>query len=62
MYRKYARDGRDMFSASRLTSKRVTKTLHFRKVLENEGFEVSKKWTQDLVFGDFKGYFGVNKR
>ena len=44
MYRNNARDGRDIVSARRLISKRVTKALHFRKVLENEGFEVSKKW------------------
>ena len=44
MFRNNARDGRDMVSARRLTSKRVTKALHFRKVLKNEGFEVSKKW------------------
>ena len=45
MYKNNARDGRGMISARRLISKRVTKALHFRKVLENEGFEVSKKWT-----------------
>ena len=39
-----ARHGRDMVSARRLISKCVTKALLFRKVLENEGFEVSKKW------------------
>ena len=44
MYRKNARDGRDMVSARRLISKNVTKALHFRKVLENEGFQDSKKW------------------
>ena len=44
MYRNNARDGRDIVSARRLISKRVTKALHFRKVLKNEGFEVSKKW------------------
>ena len=44
MYRNNARDGRHMVSACRLISKRVTKTLHFRKVLENEGFDVSKNW------------------
>ena len=44
MYRNNARDGRDMVIARRLISKRVTKALHFRKVLKNEGFEVSKKW------------------
>ena len=36
MYRNNARDGRDIVSACRLISKRVIKTLHFRKVLENE--------------------------
>ena len=41
MYRINARDGRDMVSAHRLMSKRVTKTIRSRKVLENEGFEVS---------------------
>ena len=45
MYANNARDGRDMISARRLISKRVTKALHFKKVLENEGFEVSRKWT-----------------
>ena len=44
MYRNNARDGREMVSARRLISKRVTKGLRFRKVLENEGFKVSKKW------------------
>ena len=33
-----------MVSSSRLISKRVTKALHFGKVLEIEGFEVYKKW------------------
>ena len=47
MYRNNARDGRDKISARRLTSKRVTKALRFRKVLENEGSEVSKKWALD---------------
>ena len=45
IYRNNARDGRDMVSARRLISKRVKKALHLRKVLKNEGFEVSKKWT-----------------
>ena len=45
MYRNNARDGRDMLGARSLISKRVTKALHFRKVLENESFEVSTKWT-----------------
>ena len=45
MYRNNARDGRDMVSARRLISKRVTKALLFRKVLENEVFEVSRKWS-----------------
>ena len=44
MYRNNARDGHDTVSARRLIIKRATKTLHFRKVLENEGFEVSKNW------------------
>ena len=44
MYASNARDGHDMVSARSLISKRVTKALLFRKVLENEGFEVSKKW------------------
>ena len=44
MYRNNARDGREMVIARRLISKHVTKALHFRNVLENEGFEVSKKW------------------
>ena len=44
MYRNNAPDGRDVVRARRPISKRMTKTLHFRKVLENEGFEVSKKW------------------
>ena len=43
-YRNNARDSRDMVSARKLISKRVKKALHFRKVLEIEGFEVSKKW------------------
>ena len=47
MYRNSARDGRDMVTARRFISKRVTKALHLRKVLENEGFEVSKKWDLD---------------
>ena len=34
-----------MVTARRLISKCVKKALHFRKVLENEGFKVSKKWT-----------------
>ena len=44
MYRSNARDGRDKAISRRLLSKRVTKALLFRKVLENVGFEVSKKW------------------
>ena len=44
MCRNNARDDHDMVSARRIISKRVTKALHFRKVLENEGFEVYKKW------------------
>ena len=44
MYGNNARDGRDMDSARKIISKRVTKVLHFRKVLENEGLEVSKNW------------------
>ena len=44
MYANNVRDGRDMVSARRLISKRVTKALLSRKVLENEGFEVSEKW------------------
>ena len=44
MYRNNARDGRYMVSARRLLSERVTKALHFTKVLKNEGFGVSKKW------------------
>ena len=43
MYRNNAHDDRDMISAGRPISKRVTKALHFTKVLENDGFEVSKK-------------------
>ena len=43
MYINNARDGRDMVSARKLISKRAKKALHFRIVLENEGFEVSKK-------------------
>ena len=42
MYTNKARDGREIFSARRLISKCVIKALHFRKMLENEGFEVSK--------------------
>ena len=42
MYRNNARYSRDMVSARMLISKRVTKALNFRKVLENEGFGVSK--------------------
>ena len=45
MYRNHARDGRNMINARRITSDRVTKALHFRKMLENEGFVVSKKCT-----------------
>ena len=48
MYRNNARDDRDMFSARRLIRKRVTKALHFRKVLENESFDVSKRWAFGL--------------
>ena len=44
MYRNNARHVRDILSARRLISERATKALHFRKVLENEGFEFSKKW------------------
>ena len=44
MYRNNARIGRNMVSTRSLISKRVTKTLHFRKVFENGGFEVPKKW------------------
>ena len=44
MYTNNARDGPDMVSAPRLISKRVKKALLFRKMLENEVFEVSKKW------------------
>ena len=44
MYKNNARDGCNMVSARRLISKSVTKVFHFRKVLENEGFEASKKW------------------
>ena len=47
MYRNNARDGRDMFNALRLISKRVEEALHLRKVLENEGFEVFESWTLD---------------
>ena len=45
MYKNNARDGRDMVSARRLISKHVTKALHFGKVLENEGFDISKNST-----------------
>ena len=44
MYRNSARDRRDIVNARKIISKRVTKTLHFRKVHKIEGFEVSKKW------------------
>ena len=44
MYKNNARDGRDLVIARRLIIKRVTRALHFRKVLKNEGSEVSKKW------------------
>ena len=44
MYGNDARYGRDMVIARRLISKGVTKASDFGKVLENEGFEVSKKW------------------
>ena len=44
MIRNNVRDGRNLVSANRLISKRVTKASHFRKVLENEGSEVSEKW------------------
>ena len=44
MYRNNARDAFDIASACRLISERVTKALHFRKVLKNESFEVSRKW------------------
>ena len=47
MNRNNARDGRDMVSARRIITKWVTKALHFRKVLENEGLEASKKWALD---------------
>ena len=43
MYRNNARDGRNMVGTRRPVNKRVRKALHFRKVLENEGFEVSEK-------------------
>ena len=43
VYRNNARNGRDMVNARSLIKKCVTKALHFRKKLENEGFEVSKK-------------------
>ena len=62
MYRNNARDGRDMISANRLISKNMKKALNFRKVLENEGFEVSEKWASVKIqfgFGDFEGCFGV---
>ena len=54
-----------MVSTRRLISKRVTKALHFRKVLENEGFEVSKKWPSVKVrfsFCDFEGCFEVKSK
>ena len=44
MYKNIAHDGRDIVCACILISKRVTKALHFRKVLENGFFGVSKKW------------------
>ena len=47
MYTNNARDGRDVVSARRIISKRVTKASHFGKKLGNEGFEVSKKWALD---------------
>ena len=33
-----------MVSVRRRTSVPVTNALHFRQVLENEGFEAPKKW------------------
>ena len=59
MYRNNARDGRDMISARRLISKRVTKTSLFRRVLENEGFEVPKKRALGLNEFWFSGIFWV---
>ena len=57
MFRNNARDGRDMVSACRFISKRVTKALHFRKMLENESFEVSKKWAFGYNEFWFSGIF-----
>ena len=59
MYRNNARDGPDMVSARKLISKRVTKALHFRKVLENEEFEVSKKWPSAKIRFGFRGFRGI---
>ena len=43
MYRSNAHDDCDMVGARRLSSKCMTKALHFRKVVENEGLELAKK-------------------
>ena len=59
MYRSNTRNGLDLVSASRIISKRVTEELNFRKVLENEGFEVSKRWTLDYNEFWFSGIFRV---
>ena len=40
----YRNNARDMVSARKLISKRATKALHFRKVLENKRFEVLESW------------------
>ena len=59
MCRNNARDDRDMVSARRLISKRAKKALLFRKGLENEGFEVSKKRPSVKMSFGFRASFWV---
>ena len=47
-----------MASARRLISKRVANALHFRKVLKNEGFEVSTKGPSVKMSFGFWASFG----
>ena len=59
MYKNNARDGRDMIKARRLISKRVKKAFHFKKVLKNELFEISKTWALGKINFGFWASFGL---
>ena len=59
MCRNNAYDGRDMVSASRLISKRMSKALHFRKRAKSEGFEASKRWASVKIRFGFRGFLRI---